>query len=94
MLARVPDGDLLAIEGDETLVMRDGDGGHLLRRRVPDRAALQARPDLSDEPGSSDGAAPHHHGGGARLREATPGIIERADIAIGNDRDRHGIDDG
>ena len=49
--------------------------------------------DLSDEPRPTDGAAADHDGGRARFGQAATGVRERADIAIGDDRDADGLDD-
>ena len=64
------------------LLAAEGSGTH--------RPSSAAR-DLADEPGPAQGGAADHHAGGAGGAQQRRGVLERADIAIGDHRDVDGL---
>src|SRR5690349_20002910 len=85
VLARMPDADLLTVEGQQPLIVLNGDLDHLVRRRIGDRHALERGADLADEPGPADGRTPDHRRAVACGIQSASGSIERVYVAVRDD---------
>ena len=95
MLARMTEPDGAAVMREHFAVER-ADQRKLFaeRRRRLAAAGFEIARELAGKPRPALGAAADHHGVGLRRRQRRVGVVEAFDVAIDDDRDRHGLLDG
>ena len=95
MLAGVPAADRQAVMREHFVIERI-DQGELLgeRRRALARAGREITRHLSGKPRPALRGAADHDGVGAGSRQRAFGVVERTNVAIDDDRNRHRLLDG
>ena len=84
-LLRLVEGGLRLPQGADVLP-------HVAPGRPGQRLAAQLLPDLVEQPGAADGAAPDHQAAAAGPLEQRPRLRRRVDVAVGDDGAGHRVD--